>query len=434
MLLLVAVAVGAALPAVPDKLALLDVACLAALPLLATTLLRDRRLGVLVLVCAAWMVGQVISDLWNGGVPRPSQGLVAAVTVLVVTTAFIRLSGDDPVRIRLLVAAAAVGVAAGGVLFSGAPAWSAAELWKYAVGAPVSVAVLAVCDVRWRAGSRRPALVALAILFAVNVLLDFRSLALFTLLTAVLFGTAKDRSTPPSRFLAALRSIALSVLVAGGFLGAAQAGWLGERTTDQVRQDSANVYELAVNLRPEMLQSIYLISLRPVVGYGSQPRLDSVTFAGSLRFVAEHGVHVDINLKHGWQRSVSPGVVQHSMLFGTTVMAGILAVPFWLFLWRVGLRAATEAIRLRSSPMLLFWTLVVLWDSLFSPLTGLYHLLLAGYLALVLTDSTAGTRRSAVVLTDSTTGTRRSAVAASAAAMPVPSLDAGREPRPAGRS
>jgi hypothetical protein len=70
--------------------------------------------------------------------------------------------------------------------------------------------------------------------------------------------------------------------------------------------------------------------------------------------------------------------------------------------------------------LLVFWTLMVLWDSLFSPLTGLYHLLLAGYLALVLTEST--------------TGIRRSAVATSGAAMPVGTVDAGPGPRPAGRS
>jgi hypothetical protein len=420
MLLLAALAAGAALPAIPDKLTLLDVACLAALPLLSTTLLRDRRLGVLVLVGVAWMVGQVMSDLWNGSAPRLSQGLVAVVTVMVVTAALIRLSHDDPVRMRLLVAAVVAGVAVGGLLFSGVSAWSAAEIWKYAVGGPASVAVLAVCDVRWRAGSRRPTFLALAVLCAVDVLLDFRSLALFSLLTAVIFSTEAYRGAPSSRFVAALRSIGLSTLVVAGFLMAAQIGWLGERTTSQVRQDSTNVYELAVNLRPEMLQSIYLISLRPVVGYGSQPRLDSVTFAGSLRFVTQHGVKMNINLKRSWERSVSPGVVQHSMLFGTAVMAGILAVPFWLFLWRAGVRAATDATRLRSSPLLVFWTLMVLWDSLFSPLTGLYHLLLAGYLALVLTEST--------------TGIRRSAVATSGAAMPVGTVDAGPGPRPAGRS
>jgi hypothetical protein len=395
VLLLAAVVAGAALPAVPDKLTFLDVACLVALPLLFTTLLRDRRLGVLVMVGVAWMVGLVMSDEWNNGALRLSQGLVAVVTVMVVTAGLIRLSRDDPVRMRLLVAAVVTGVAVGGVLFSGVPTSSAADVWKYAVGGPVSVALLAVCDVRWRAGSRRPMFLVLAVLFAVDVLLDFRSLALFTLLTAVLFSTAAGRGAPASRFRTGLRGIALSMLVVAGFFAAAQVGWLGERTTSQVRQDSANVYELAVNLRPEVLQSIYLISRRPLVGYGSQPTLDSVTFAGSLRFVSQHGVKMNINLKRGWQRGVSPGVVQHSMLFGTAVMAGILAVPFWLFLWLIGVRAAIDATRLRSSPLLVFWTLVVLWDSLFSPLTGLYHLLLAGYLALVLIESTTGIRRGA---------------------------------------
>jgi hypothetical protein len=95
-------------------------------------------------------------------------------------------------------------------------------------------------------------------------------------------------------------------------------------------------------------------------------------------------VKVDVNLRREWSHGASPGVAQHSMVFGTTVMAGVLAVPFWLFLWVVAIRASVTAVRLRSSPLVVFWTLMLLWDTLFSPLTGLYHVQLAAYLALVL--------------------------------------------------
>ena len=397
--LLLAVAAAAALPVLPGKLVLLDVVCVAALPLLAATLVKDRRLGVLVLVSAAWAVGQICSDLANGLPPRPSQGVVTAVGVVLITAMLLRLAAGDQVRLTLLVAAVIAGWSVGAALQSDVPAWPVPEIWKYALGAPVSVAVLALCDLLWRAGSRRPVFVALAALTAVDLVLDFRSLALLSLLTLMLFATAPRRPAWRGGLATVLRLAVLAGVLLGGFLAAAQAGLLGERTTAQVRQNGADLTTIAVNLRPESLQSVHLIAQRPVTGYGSQPRLDSTAFADSLRFVAAHGVRVDVNLRRDWQRSAGPGIAQHSMVFGTAVMAGVLALPFWLYLWRTGIRAALTAVRLRASPLVVFWTLLILWDSVFSPLTGLLHVGLAAYLALVLSGGTdTGSRRSADAL------------------------------------
>ena len=39
----------------------------------------------------------------------------------------------------------------------------------------------------------------------------------------------------------------------------------------------------------------------------------------------------------------------------------------------------------RSSPLLVLWTILLFWDALFSPMTGLFHVSLAAYLALAVT-------------------------------------------------
>jgi hypothetical protein len=177
---------------------------------------------------------------------------------------------------------------------------------------------------------------------------------------------------------------ALCLLSGLAFLSAARAGWIGQRSAQQFNRNPAGVYAIVVNARPELLQSLYLASRRPFTGYGSVPRLDSGTFNASLDFASAQGVVVDVNLRREWLTKVDPGVAAHSMVLDSVVQAGVLALPFWVFVWVAGIRRAVAAIRLRASPLSVLWTLILLWDTLFSPLTGLYHVLLAPYVALVL--------------------------------------------------
>jgi hypothetical protein len=67
-LVAVAVLVGllAATPVIPEKLQLLDVACLTALPFLARRVAHDRWLTVLTLTLAVLAIGQLVSDEVNG--------------------------------------------------------------------------------------------------------------------------------------------------------------------------------------------------------------------------------------------------------------------------------------------------------------------------------------------------------------------------------
>ena len=199
-LLLAAVLIAAAVPVLPGRLLVLDLVCLMALPLLATTLLDDRRFGVPVLVIGGWALGLVLADTAGGTGPRVSQHLVAAVGILALTAALVRLAGNDPVRLRLFIAALAIGLAIAGLSTGGAGPTSAAYpdgppatpaiLWKYQLAEPISIAVLALCDIRWRAGSRAPTFAALLLLAAADILCDLRSLAVATLCALVLATSA----------------------------------------------------------------------------------------------------------------------------------------------------------------------------------------------------------------------------------------------------
>jgi hypothetical protein len=383
-LVLPGLVVLAAVPAIPGKLLLLDVAALAALPLLLGELWRSRRLAPLAVTAGVWAVGQLLADAVNGVGPRPSMQLVTAGTVVAITVGLVHLARDDPRRVRLLVAALALGLALQQLAFPAEPHDTPAALWKFGLAVPVSIAVLAVADLRWQTGSRVATFVALPVLAAVDLAADARSMAALTVLTLALYLVPPSRSARLRVATALVTGAALCVLLVGAFFAAAGAGWLGPRSAEQVGRDSGDVVSIVANARPELLQAYYLAAQRPLTGYGSLPRLDSTTFFASLDDLTAHGVTVDQNLRDDWLGKLDPGVAAHSMLLDSVVRAGLFAVPFWLYLAALAVRRGVTAVRLRMSPLVAFWSLNVLWDALFSPLTGLQHVLLAAFLAVVL--------------------------------------------------
>lgn len=393
LLLLVAVALAAAVPVLPGRLLVLDVICISALPLLAPRVLTDRRFTPLVLVIGGWGLGLVLADIANGTGVRISQHLLAAVAILALTAALVRLSHGDPVRLRLFIAALAIGLALASLTVSQAGPTSAEfpngppvtlpRLWKWELSEPISIAALALCDISWRTGRRLPTFVTLLVLAALNVVCDFRSFAvalLCTLLLAVIASTRRIRLRLST--VVVLGGIPCLLLV-GGFFAAARAGWLGERSMLQFRSESVDVWTIMVNGRPEGLQSLFLISQQPY-GWGSKPDVDGVTFARSLTFVSDHRVEIFENLPKDWLAKANPGLAAHSSALDTVVQAGLLAAPFWAYILFVGLRRAMTAIRTRAGPLTVFWTVAIVWNVLFEPMVWPKHVLLAGYLALVL--------------------------------------------------
>jgi hypothetical protein len=69
------------------------------------------------------------------------------------------------------------------------------------------------------------------------------------------------------------------------------------------------------------------------------------------------------------------------MAVDTWARAGIAAIPFWILAMALALSAGTAALQFRSSPLVVMWTMLIVWDALFSPLTVPGTLLLAAYIA-----------------------------------------------------
>ena len=106
--------------------------------------------------------------------------------------------------------------------------------------------------------------------------------------------------------------------------------------------------------------------------------------AGSLDFLQHIGVVRD-DIAANWLDLEVPGVAAHSTAIDSWMRAGVSAVPFWVLVWVLALWAGVQAIRFRASPLVVRWTMLILWNTVFEPMSARYHLELAAYLALALT-------------------------------------------------
>jgi hypothetical protein len=392
VLLSVMLALLAAIPVLVDKVQLVNVACLAVFPFIIRLAGRDRLVTLLVGTLALWAFGQVLSDAVNGlGGLRMSLSLALAVTVLTLVPTLTHFARGDPRRIRILIVGLVGGLILWYLVFKHAPLTDPAS-WKFSYNPAASVALLALTDLAWLRGRRWPSLLALAAVCAVGVWSDHRGLAGIAALTGLfLLIPRRRRHRYPkisSTLTAALLLLgALSIL----FVDSAEAGLLGERSVSQARQYGSSPVSLLVNVRPELFQELGLFWQQPFTGFGSVPRLTSTTYETSLAFMQKVGV-TQPDLHDYWLHVEDPGVSGHSQLADSLTRAGVFALPFWTLVIVLALWAGTTALRYRSSPLLVMWTMLVLWDTFFSPLPGPVAIELGGYLALALV-TIAGTRR-----------------------------------------
>jgi hypothetical protein len=92
-----------------------------------------------------------------------------------------------------------------------------------------------------------------------------------------------------------------------------------------------------------------------------------------------------LNTNPGQQvRLLGEGINAHSRLLGTWLKAGILGALPWLYLCYMAVRRLFSfegAVWLH--PVLAVWTLLVCWDTFFSPWGNHEHVMLAAFLTLI---------------------------------------------------
>ncbi len=393
VLLSIGLALMTAVPVISSKLQLGTLVCVGLLPFIVKYAARDLRVRLLITTVILWAVGQVVADKVNGLGLNISLPLTLALTILGTTTTLVYFGRHDFRSIRYLTLGVASGLILWLVVFDRASIGDPVS-WKFGFNVPASVALLAFTDLAWRRGNRIPSFLALAAICALGLWSDNRGITGVAALTAVflLIPGRRSHRNPSIVFAAGAMSLllgALSIL----FVDSAQAGLFGERSARQVEQFGSNPVSILVNVRPELYQELSLFLQRPT-GFGSHPQLSTSEYEESLQFVQTVGVTRIDEVSDYWMQLDIPGVSGHSMAVDSWARAGVLAVPFWILVVVLALWAGTTALQFRLSPLVIMWTMLVLWDTFFSPLTVLAATGLGGYLALaVITIRTASGRR-----------------------------------------
>lgn len=251
--------------------------------------------------------------------------------------------------------------------------------WKFGLGVPVSILVI------W-ALSRipRPFAASLLISFAaVNLLLDFRSLTLICLATLIVgwtqFGSSLSRLR--NRQPGPLRPIALiaACLAAGGVAAAAYgqlagSGALGKAAQYRYQlQGSGDLLGMILGGRFEIFYSLPAALRNPILGYGATtPIPPDVSNEGTSRLVA---LGLQLVAERGSSRELIP---THSAIMSGWIYSGIFGLLLWLFIAGILLFVMSRVVGgARTPPVLIFITILGLWNVAYSPFGATTRILFA---------------------------------------------------------
>ncbi|MDP9885839.1 O-antigen ligase [Sinomonas atrocyanea] len=250
----------------------------------------------------------------------------------------------------------------------GDAAGSFGNLWKYAIAVPVTILVLFVAN-----SSERRSLVSGVLLFVigiVSIFLNFRSHGLVCAVAGAIliavhnqgFGQSGRRSRVRSSIalvLVLLPVLALPALIESGIFGAT----VQEKALSQ--SDGGPVL-LAGRTEPAM--SYFIISARPLTGWGSVANVPESLVLEGRDFLQSVGVDNTEAIYRLWHRS-GYEVTLHSMLAQLWVEGGLLAGIFLVVLIGAGMVAAFRW-KGPFGGMVVYLALQIAWDTLFSPHTA----------------------------------------------------------------
>lgn len=338
---------------------------------------RDQlRLGVL--LCAVWAVSQTISEFLAGG--HLIAGLLASwepVVIALSTIAFFAIMSDVRRAIAALYVLFAADLVYYGLWLDYADLRSA---WKFGFGVPLTlIVVLLTCRLK-RPGPS----IALVVLAAVNFALGFRNLGGVCFLAGIVLSLMRvDRRRAGSNVKAIAAAVVGLALVVGAYSWLAGSGRLGLEERDKYLAQSASPAGLLFTGRPELLLSTSLLLHEPVIGIGSKRQITSDDVARFHDLSNKVGLGISAKQE---ERLVGSGANLHSLLFGAWVAAGVGSLPYWFWLYRTLYRSLRGGSPLWAPalPLVVVWSLLVAWDSIFSPWRPHYELHLGALSALAL--------------------------------------------------
>lgn len=373
-----------------------DVILLTAFPILLVNrgrLLRSSEPIWFLVLGLLWLVAQIFTDLVVGSTSRECMRgwSMIAFTIIEFSTLYMLL-WRSPKRIALFAVGWLVGSGlmlllgpyehlAGGNWLSA----TEADPWKFGVGTPVTIVAALVIGYYFR-GSRRNAGLALLVLAMFSIVMASRSLGGSTMLAAILMFVRPRRAGSWAKLH---HSLGLSLVLLIGTVTtmqlygyAALHGMLGNGARYEYELQSSGRYGVLVGARTESFVALQAIADSPWIGHGS--------WAKDARYVVEMYL---LRLRAGYLNGVNvkpltdddlAEIPSHSIILGSWVDAGILAVPFWAWIMILAFRALFKVSRSTGplAAMVAVTVMLLVWDILFSPF-GAERRFLTSYMIIV---------------------------------------------------
>lgn len=329
------------------------------------------------LLAFLWSAAQIVSNISHGQY-YVSSLMYAGPMIATVATGLFWLRGRFAISTSALMVAVGVGwlvleIGASEILSN------SANPWKYGLSTPVAIIALAL--VNRRRVSKVPTVAVLMVLAVISLIYDSRlQTALFLVCAlAVTLTTSQGITRGGSRGLVAM--VGLGLIVGGvywAYPSAALSGALGQRAYQQqvsYETDGSN-YVLAT--RKEFPQMAYLVSQNATLGIGSYAQLDREQRADALAFVNDNIApltETDRNYLTS-AASTNTGYRAHSAAMSSALYAGVLSLPFWIFILIQNLRGIRRFVQGSTvvPALTLYLCLLTTWDAFFSPITNRTHL------------------------------------------------------------
>lgn len=374
--------------------------------LIPAILFRVKKSGVavefkpLLRLITLWWLLEMAGGLLHGAhledLARGTASLFLFGCDFVALTGCLALIGGDERRLARGVRRMMVALATAGLLgFLLVPTLlSDQDPWKFGYGMSLTFLVVVM------ASYAPPALGGLALLFmaGVNVLFDFRSLALILAITAALvISRSGSRRAVAARqpkhgnrniFRRTVAASCIVLAVSYGLFGVyrtlATNGSLGDAAREkyraQVGQNDSPV-GLILGGRTELFFYYRAIVNSPVIGLGPRPVLPAEDVARTLLTIHDQGYQ----LGTAELRYFAPGapLPLHSYLFGAVVQGGLLAALAWISILRRAVAAATARAHRVPSVIVVFVAVNLMWNIAFSPFGSSQRILVAFSLAVL---------------------------------------------------
>jgi O-antigen ligase len=246
--------------------------------------------------------------------------------------------------------------------------YMSAEPWKFALGPAATSLVFIVLT---RVKKKTPLFFAISFLVIIDLLLGARSLALFTALTLILglVNRNKTRRTIPNFLVILISSLILLLVIERSYFKLSTNGTFGrEQQLKSLDQYSAG--PLLFTARSEIPFELAAIKLNPIIGLGSNPRLNYELLNETQEINSKLGVKTQ--LTNSYRDAIKTGKFPgHSMILGAWVESGFVVFLLWAVILIWVLRRIYESIRNPIGPLgyyAMYMGIYTLWAILFSPL------------------------------------------------------------------